>query len=427
MTPKSRKILFLIFLLMFLLAAPTIILYSQGYRLNLSNGGGKMLVKTGGLFVKVYPKQSEVYIDGKLAEKTDLFFGSALVENLLPKKYSIEIKKDGYYAWQKSLDVSEKEVTEAKYVTLLPQNPQFDRAAENISRFWPSPDGKKIVFYEDGGDGWKLTLFDVEKNLKSQMVSEDDVYLGGADLLALEWADDSTNINLKAGLKEGEKLYNLSVEKFPPQLKKIDAPPLPANTLAHAKTADAYYYLDSGGFVYKKGVAGGTAAKISQKPITVQEVEYKLWYFGQTLFLKDDKGLYTLDQSASEFTKIFDGVITDLKLSPDGRKLEYFTGSEIWVYFLQDITDEPKKSAGDKLFIVRLSEKITDCYWLNPDYLVFSSGGNIKVAEIDERDKFNIVDLAKFSGGTNLAISWDPNLKNLFVLDNGTLYKSTID
>jgi len=56
----------------------------------------------------------------------------------------VEVKKDGYHPWQKSLNVIEKQVTEAKYLTLIPQNVPFNRIVENISRFWLSPDGKSL-------------------------------------------------------------------------------------------------------------------------------------------------------------------------------------------------------------------------------------------------------------------------------------------
>jgi len=83
MTKKTRTILFLICLFLFLLIAPSAIFYSQGYRFDFDS---KKITQTGGLFLKVFPKSAEIYLDGKLKKKTDFFFGSILIENLLPKK-----------------------------------------------------------------------------------------------------------------------------------------------------------------------------------------------------------------------------------------------------------------------------------------------------------------------------------------------------
>jgi len=99
MTKKTRTILFLVFLFIFLSAAPAVVLYSQGYRIDFDN---KKISRTGGLFLKIEPKQVEIYLDGKLTEKTDFFFGSVLIENLLPKKYEIEIKKPEFATWEKT-------------------------------------------------------------------------------------------------------------------------------------------------------------------------------------------------------------------------------------------------------------------------------------------------------------------------------------
>jgi len=68
---------FSFFILVFIIAAPGLVLYAQGYRLNFPYmPGTKLIVKTGGLFLKVTPKPVDVYINNKLAKQTDFFFGS---------------------------------------------------------------------------------------------------------------------------------------------------------------------------------------------------------------------------------------------------------------------------------------------------------------------------------------------------------------
>jgi hypothetical protein len=79
---NSKEMLFLI--------TPYIILYSQGYRIDWNS---KKIIKTGGFYFKVWPKNVEIYLDGELKKRTDFIFGQALVTTLLPKKYEVEIKK----------------------------------------------------------------------------------------------------------------------------------------------------------------------------------------------------------------------------------------------------------------------------------------------------------------------------------------------
>ena len=129
MTKKTRTVLFLIFLTLFLLITPLAIFYSQGYRIDIDS---KRITQTGGLFLKVIPKQAEIYLNEKLTKKTDFFFGSALIENLLPRKYKIEIKKEGYHPWEKNLEIKEKEVVETKNIVVFSENINFEILSKKI-------------------------------------------------------------------------------------------------------------------------------------------------------------------------------------------------------------------------------------------------------------------------------------------------------
>ena len=122
MTKKSRTILFIFCILLFLIIAPLTVYYSQGYRFDFT---GRKVTRTGGIFLQVLPKQADIYLNGTFEKKTDFLFGSALVDNLLPKKYKIEVKKEGYLAWEKTLEIKEKEVVESKSIILFPQNLNF--------------------------------------------------------------------------------------------------------------------------------------------------------------------------------------------------------------------------------------------------------------------------------------------------------------
>lgn len=122
MTKRIRTVLFIICVFLFILVAPSVVFYSQGYRFDFET---KKIVQTGGIYLKTSQSNAEIYINGKLKDTTSIFTNSRLIENLLPKTYSVEIKKKGYHTWQKNLEVREKQVTEAKNVLLIQQNPDF--------------------------------------------------------------------------------------------------------------------------------------------------------------------------------------------------------------------------------------------------------------------------------------------------------------
>ena len=72
MTKKSRTVLFLICFCIFLLIAPAVVFYSEGYRIDFKN---KKISQTGAFYFKVSQRSADIYLNGKLAKKTGLLFG----------------------------------------------------------------------------------------------------------------------------------------------------------------------------------------------------------------------------------------------------------------------------------------------------------------------------------------------------------------
>jgi len=413
MTKKTRTILFLICLFLFLLIAPSAIFYSQGYRFDFDS---KKITQTGGLFLKVFPKSAEIYLDGKLKKKTDFFFGSILIENLLPKKYKIEIKKEGYFAWEKNLEIKEKEVIEAKNVILFPENPNFIILTKGVKKFWLPPDQKKIILLEEGEAGWALKIYDLEKKVKSHLISEDDVYSAGADLLNLEFSENSKEISLEIGMKEQLKYFSLELDKVPSVLTEIEPllPPL-KDIITYQTFNGQLYYLGNFGNLFRD------EKKLTEKVFPVKpETEYELKIFQNFIFLREGQTLYLLLPESKSFEKFFEN-LNSLKISPDLKKLVYFSNYEIWILFLKDSDPPAIHRKGDRVFFVRLSEKIDNVFWLNSDYLIFNAGNKIKIAEIDDRDRINIVDFAEVK---EPEIFFNKSNKKLYLLSDENLYRS---
>ncbi len=86
-----------------------------------------------------------------------------------------------------------------------------------------------------------------------------------------------------------------------------------------------------------------------------------------------------------------------LQFSNDNKKLLYFSSSEIWVYYLEDIFSQPIKKANEKELITRLSQKIKQAIWYSEtdEHIIFVVGQTVKIAELDGRDRRNITDLFK--------------------------------
>lgn len=126
MTSRARKILLYTAVIFFIIIAPSLLFYACGYTIDWQN---KKPVLTGGFYFKSTPKQAEIYINGKLKGKT-----SAFIKRALPGEHQVEIKKQGYYPWQKTLKVESQLVTEARNILLIPINPILETIEEKIPK-----------------------------------------------------------------------------------------------------------------------------------------------------------------------------------------------------------------------------------------------------------------------------------------------------
>lgn len=360
-------------LFVFILFAPTAIMYSQGYRLNFNRTEGEnLLTQTGGIFLKAQPRQAEVFLNDRLKEKTDFFFGSLLIENVFPGKHKIEIKKEGYLSWQKTLEIKEKEVAEAKNVILFPKNIDTSSVTENITEVWATPDRRNLILKTENKNNWELSLFEADKQLKSLLLTEDDLSTKEVILISLSFTDNQKEVILTTEIQNKERYFSFNLSEVP------------------------------------------VSAKETEKP------EEKELVFGEFEFKNENGELSILDPETNTFEKLFENV-KKIKLSPDENKLAVFTQSEVWIFFLKGYDGILDKSAGEKMLLLRLSETIEDICWINQNYLAFVSGNKIKITETDNRDRLNIIEITETK---NPEIFWIEGEKRLYILSENELSRT---
>jgi len=177
---------------MVLAGAFLVIRLAQGYRPDIST---KSLRPSGILVATSIPDGAQLYIDGRLKSATNTTI------NLSPDEYEVEIKKDGYTSWKKTLIIKKELVvkTDAYLFPTFPnlQSLTFTGAQSPLL----SPDGQKVVFavsqssIEKNGL-WVLDLgerpFGLPRDPRKIVASAP----GGRDLTLaeLEWSPDSKQI-----------------------------------------------------------------------------------------------------------------------------------------------------------------------------------------------------------------------------------------
>ena len=459
MIKKTRTILFILVLFLFLVSTPLIIFYSLGYRFDFEN---KKFFQTGAFSFKVWrPRGASVYVDNKLTKKTD-FFGSVYVGNFLPKEYEIEIKKAGYLSWKKKLSVEEKWVTENKNIYLVPEKPQFDLLSKKITKFFVAPDGKKAVTYTIEANSWTLNLLDLNSSTFSPLFGEKEL-LGQEekiDFVNLEWADDSRKILLEAKseknryfvieVAENPLLYSLNM--LPDDIDEIDflrdsqkiffsqrsgqinalfsldyrtgqvSDPIANNLLTFDVFFNELFWLGKEGYIHQTDLSGNIIRQPNKEAVEIDfDSDYRLSIFSEDkIFLEESDNLFFLDQDKQVLEKISDR-IKGVKVSQDFKKAAYFTDNEIWVLFLEEMKEQPNHAKYDKIFLSRFSNEIGDVFWWTSHYLIFSVGDVIAISEIDNRDKINIYNFSEFK---NPEIFWNNSDKKLYILSNSNLFSS---
>lgn len=114
---KTRLIALWCSVIVFVVGAPLLIAYSQGYRLD----DALSLVHTGGIYIHSDMSRTRVYLDGEYVEANGTLFKNTLIQNLRPNKtYEVWVERDEYQSWTKVLAVQRNFVTEAA-VLMLPQ------------------------------------------------------------------------------------------------------------------------------------------------------------------------------------------------------------------------------------------------------------------------------------------------------------------
>ncbi len=131
MSLNFRRFLFALFVIIFIVAGTIIIYYTKGYRVDFSNFS---IVKTGGVYIESNVSGFQIDL-GKTTynDQSGLFKKSTLISGILPKKYSLTIKKNGYNDYEKNIEVFPSQVFRLFNVLLVPKTITPYSSTTNIS------------------------------------------------------------------------------------------------------------------------------------------------------------------------------------------------------------------------------------------------------------------------------------------------------
>lgn len=438
MTKRSRTVLFILLLLVFLCIGPAIIMYSQGYRFDLNK---IKFLETGGIYVKTNPGDADVSLDNKYQNRTSGFSRDLLIQNLLPKNHKIKIEKEGYYSWEKTLAVEEKKVSEAKYVILFPTDIPFSSIGSDIKSFYPFPDNNKLLLLTVSNE---LFFYDSEKKETKKLFNNKQTPYNISDIV-FSPTGKTALIKTSTGLH-----YLLTPEAKTPSISLIKAFSSKTRNIFFDPANESIFFYQSNNLIYKyntltqaspvlfkkekvdafvlsndyiysleKGEVIRTnlsniSETLSKEPFTInQNNSYQLVSMENELFLiENGKIVYLFNKE----TKVFDKKLeskTEVKYTPFYDRVLFTADNELWLLLLKDTETPFFKKAYSVILISKFSQELGDVKWLNGDYFVYTLNNKLNISEIDNRDKINSFSLDKESS----KIFFNGNTKKLFILD----------
>lgn len=147
-----RAIAFYFALALFCVLLPIVLSYALGYQIDYHN---LKIYKTGILYIESRPAGAAIYLNGnKHPDVTP-----SQVEELKPGRYKVVVKREGFYPWEKDLEVRPNMVTKADSIVLFPVAQEMKKMGERgVLDFVVSDNGylyymKKSGLYRSTMDG----------------------------------------------------------------------------------------------------------------------------------------------------------------------------------------------------------------------------------------------------------------------------------
>lgn len=135
-----RYIVFFFSLALYFILLPIVLSYSLGYHIDYHNF---KIYKMGILSLRSAPSGASVYINGKLRQELT----PVRIEELKPDTYSVEVKREGFYPWQKELVIRPNMVTRAENIILFPILQDMDRIGDYETINFAVSDNRSYIYH----------------------------------------------------------------------------------------------------------------------------------------------------------------------------------------------------------------------------------------------------------------------------------------
>ena len=404
-----RTILFFSFLLMFLVSAPVIVLYTAGYRLDVMAG---RITHTGVLNATSIPRGATVLIDGVLkSDRTPTVF-----DDVFPGEHLITLQRSGYTSWEKILEIKSRETTFIANALLFLDSTFENQESRTVSFYSLSPHRDQLAYLISEGS-W-IELWVTDPSTQSERLLARITEAAGADY-AIRWSKEGTTIAL---FQNGSSLETLSLITVATG-ETLSVP----TTLERASkfwwdvAEDDYLYAEQAEVVYRVSLSTQEVELVSYNAETIMHQNedlilssasdrmvlsryqdktatiltylpvgsYQFRTAPSGLALLEDLDRHRLilvDLSSQDQPILLNEEAYSWDWSKDGDRLVFTDGFDLEVYTRSSHTTQT---------LTRQSDRVQSVLWYPlGDAILYSTTTSLRSLERDMRDGHEVVELA---------------------------------
>jgi hypothetical protein len=464
MSFRYRLLIIIPLFIIFVIAAPALILYGEGYRYDWQN---KRLSQTGNLFIDSSPRQATVLLNnqplnGPWYQKwfihkkilgIPLVQGSTptIINNLLPNKYDIAIEKANYRPWRKTLKILPQQTTNTGRVDLFLAELSPRLITKDQITFLSPVDNNRQTIYATYQPSTKTSTIKLLKNDPAIYTTEDLAQIPGK-------VSDIQKINNDLIIKTTSNFYliNISSPKdilpintLVPGGQKVSL----TNNVLYAQAGNKIYIIDQGN---KKASLYFDLAQIYGKKFILNDWAIKNNYFLIVKGSYQGSWLEMINLASEVKDYNLQSVVFSLMLPADGFKINTNQINDDLVILnnskniiIVDVTQKTNyliynnnannaivrpgekdilltndfeaslisliKNTNDiwetnTVLLNRGSEKIKKIIWSpNYNYCLSATANNINVVELDDRNGRNIDNIFAADSIQNIWFSTSPD------------------
>ncbi len=414
MQARTRTLLFVLVVVLFIIVAPLLVLYAKGYSFKPAKGE---VVQTGMILIDTNVPKVTVTVD---SDEPRIENDPVILRSLEAGTYHVKLERDNYEPWIADLKVEVEKVTRVDNVLLTLSQPKLQQPIKSpVGQFAVSPNSRFIAYSVTSGKDTGVWMHTNGDETNRELVSATDATtLDPTKIDSITWSQNSRLLLVHSS--DG-RYWNISPHVSNPVATELTS----IKGLSRDKIQldqdepTIVYYLDSKQrllrwrtdragtqpeqlgtevqafsvatpkvFTLTKASTGGLdlqsydVRETNPQPVDVAHVDGTsakiLSASGSQVAVLSDTTLWLLTRTNGEFgfSKIAQNVERAL-WSPDGSLLMYQSGLTLSVHELEPLADQPSDYS-----FVSLAQTPTDLTW-HPagHYIVISyeQNGAIKV------------------------------------------------